>query len=286
MIFTDNIYSQEYFQIIQNAQLRASSKSQAKQQCPDDIIEKHHVIPECFFKNRKRKGPAGWVEGDPNHKDNIAFLTAKEHYRCHWLLVDMIPTNEIYTKTAMHRMTYALVRMSCGNRDKYDISEAMYIETKKLLSKHSTGISKGPRSAEAIQKTNETKIKNGNTGKGRKKSPETIEKYRESRKRNAKPRSSKAIQQAIETARKNGTTRKGIPMSAEAKAKLSASKKGKKIGPHSAETRAKISAGQIGNKRGPKTGEKIRQRLLGRKRSPDSIAKQHETLALKKDQNT
>jgi hypothetical protein len=176
-----------------------------------------------------------------------------------------------------------------SNQEKYEVTEELYVKAKEELSIATSGVPKGPfgpRSLAAIAKTNQTKIKNGTTGKGVKKSPEAIEKYKESRKRNGKARSEEAKRQAVETARKNGTTRKGIPMSAEAKAKLSAAKKGVKRGPHSAETRAKISAGQKGNKRGPETGEKIRQILLGKKRSPESIAKQHETLRKKQIEKT
>jgi len=218
MIFIDDEYSQEYFTIIQGAQLRASTRAQAADLYQNCVIERHHVIPECFFKNRKRKGPPGWIEGNSEKPENIVFLEAKDHYRVHQLLIKMTLIDSQYQKMLNQKMNFAFVQMSYGtkNKEKYQISDIDYEFLREL----------------------------------------------------------------------RGSARKGAHMSAEAKAKLSASKKGKKVGPHSVETRAKISAGQIGNKRGPETGEKIRQRLLGRKRSPESIAKQHETLKLKKNQNT
>lgn len=56
--------------------------------------ESHHIIPECLFKHRSRKGIGGFVEGNPNDPDNIILLTAREHFICHVLLYKM------YKKTA------------------------------------------------------------------------------------------------------------------------------------------------------------------------------------------
>lgn len=55
--------------------------------------EKHHIIPECFFINRKRKGPIGWLEGDPDERENLVLLTPEEHYLAHLLLVKIYPNN-------------------------------------------------------------------------------------------------------------------------------------------------------------------------------------------------
>jgi len=48
--------------------------------------EKHHIILDFMFKDRKRKGPKGHLEGKPNAKSNIVLLTAKEHFIAHLLL--------------------------------------------------------------------------------------------------------------------------------------------------------------------------------------------------------
>lgn len=80
MIFIDNKYTKCYYAIVSRAQARIDTSG---------YFEKHHIIPESFFKNRSRKGPAGWVEGDPNEPSNIAHLTAKEHWVCHLLLCKM-----------------------------------------------------------------------------------------------------------------------------------------------------------------------------------------------------
>ncbi len=48
--------------------------------------EKHHIIPECLFKQRTRKGISGFVEGNPEDKNNLILLTAREHFIAHVLL--------------------------------------------------------------------------------------------------------------------------------------------------------------------------------------------------------
>lgn len=55
----------------------------------DTYVENHHIIPECFFINRNRKGQKGIIDGDSESKDNFVILTAREHYICHLLLCKM-----------------------------------------------------------------------------------------------------------------------------------------------------------------------------------------------------
>ena len=78
-IFLQNKYTSWYYAIINNAKLK------------NKIVgnHRHHIIPESFFKNRTRKGPPGWVEGDPDNTDNIVYLFPREHLICHKLLVKM-----------------------------------------------------------------------------------------------------------------------------------------------------------------------------------------------------
>lgn len=97
MIFIDNKYTRWYFSIIENAKLRTTSS----------YTERHHIIPECFFKNRSRNGPAGWVDGNPEDLNNKVLLTAKEHFTCHHLLTKMLanPRPRAQMIKALERMT-------------------------------------------------------------------------------------------------------------------------------------------------------------------------------------
>jgi hypothetical protein len=76
-IFLDNKYNKWYYQIVTRAFTRKTKG------------ERHHIVPEAFFKERKRKGPKGWLPGNPDIKDNLVKLTPREHFICHWLLLKM-----------------------------------------------------------------------------------------------------------------------------------------------------------------------------------------------------
>jgi hypothetical protein len=78
-MFIENKYTNCYNRIIQRARDRKI----------DGYTETHHVIPESFFKKRSRKGPAGWLDGNPDSPENIVSLTAREHFICHILLPKM-----------------------------------------------------------------------------------------------------------------------------------------------------------------------------------------------------
>ena len=68
MIFIENKYSKIYYSIMSNAMSRILPT--------ETYTEKHHIIPKSL--------------GGNNSKDNIATLTAREHFICHWLLTKMV----------------------------------------------------------------------------------------------------------------------------------------------------------------------------------------------------
>jgi hypothetical protein len=80
-IFNDSKYTRWYYAII-NTRL-------ANPVAEDSYSESHHIIPESFYIERIREGPAGWLEGDPESLDNKVSLTGREHGLCHWLLTKM-----------------------------------------------------------------------------------------------------------------------------------------------------------------------------------------------------
>jgi hypothetical protein len=80
-MFIQNKYSKYYYSIITNAKSRILA---------DNIrTEMHHIIPECFFIRRSRKGKPGWIDGNPEDPSNKVILTDKEHFICHKLLTKM-----------------------------------------------------------------------------------------------------------------------------------------------------------------------------------------------------
>ena len=95
MIFIDNKYTRIYFQIIDRAKSRnITGRRSAKKLL--GYSEKHHIVPRCI--------------GGSDHKDNLIYLTAREHFVCHWLLVKM--TDRIYRE----RLVLSLCFMRSGTK--------------------------------------------------------------------------------------------------------------------------------------------------------------------------
>lgn len=73
-------YKKIYHQLIDKARNENRTKNN------NIYYESHHIVPEFMFKDRKRKGPAGHLPGNPNDKSNLILLTAREHFLAHVLL--------------------------------------------------------------------------------------------------------------------------------------------------------------------------------------------------------
>lgn len=94
--FLNNKYTAWYYGIINNAKLRKIT----------GYVEMHHIVPECLFELRRRKGPPGLLPGDSNLIDNFVHLTAREHIICHWLLVHMMASPwHLKLELALNRMS-------------------------------------------------------------------------------------------------------------------------------------------------------------------------------------
>jgi len=73
---------------------------------PEGYCEKHHIVPRCM--------------GGTNGKDNLVYLTAKEHFICHKLLVRMYPSvsGNWYALIAMGRIPEFKSRIFASERGK------------------------------------------------------------------------------------------------------------------------------------------------------------------------
>lgn len=212
-IFIENKYTKWYFNIIQNADSRI---------LPDNVYtERHHIIPRCL--------------GGNDLQDNLATLTAKEHFICHLLLTKMADRNSYYkvlhafhlmTQPSNHKDRYRKNinsklyqklkedRSICLSEQMSGINNPMYgrnhsIETRKLQSRLKKGKVSYYPSEETKRKLSESKRGSNNPNYGKSLSDETKEKLSASLKGKLKGR---------------------IPWN-----------KGKKTGPMSEEARAKIS---------------------------------------------
>ena len=127
-MFTHKFYSKVYFSTIEKAVQRGWKKARGR--------ERHHIIPQSL--------------GGSNDKSNLVYLSCREHFLCHWLLVKMTE-GEYY-----HKMVYALMGMRAENEhqeryqtiftarvyEKYRIEHAEY-HSKLMKSKNLVPWNKG-----------------------------------------------------------------------------------------------------------------------------------------------
>ena len=132
MCFIDNKYTKIYFSIIERARVRTLSV--------DEYKEKHHIIPQSFFLSKSK---TGWLSGYHNADENKVYLTAREHFVCHRLLVKMTEG------TAHRKMTFALKRFLYAPNHQTNIKSRMYEYVKKL---NSTAMKGKPHSEETKEK--------------------------------------------------------------------------------------------------------------------------------------
>lgn len=286
MLFIDNKYTRWYYAIVEKAQKRASTKKQAKELL--GYVEQHHIIPECFYIVRVRKGKPGWLTGNCNLAENLVFLTAKEHYLCHQLLVRMTSGRSLFLMQA------ALNLMSNKTRSKYKVTSWQYeyavsgrsaamkklwanpefyqksCQQKKDLWKNKEWVAKHPtKNANFLNKTHsdETKLKISRANKGRK--------FTEEHKNNLKKAAQFRPSRSEESRKKTSLALKGRPLSEAHKEKLNEIR-------NKPEYRELVSKQFKGKPKSQEQKEKISKATTGRKLSPEIIAKRAETKRIKR----
>jgi hypothetical protein len=90
MIFINNKYTPVYYKIIENAKFR-NLKTRKEAISVLGYAERHHILPKSL--------------GGDNSKNNLIFLSGREHFICHWLLYKMtIGANKSKMANAWFRM--------------------------------------------------------------------------------------------------------------------------------------------------------------------------------------
>jgi hypothetical protein len=214
-----------------------------------DYTEKHHIIPDCFFINRNRKGPKGHLEGNPDDPSNIVRLTPEAHYLAHQLLVKIYPEHHGLI-TGAHLMTI------CSNGQR--VNNKLYGWLKRKLSESKKGRTH----------TAEARAKISAAGKGRVSSKKGIPLSAEQKAKISAANTGRPV--SDEHKAKIGAAHKGKTLSAEHIAKISNSKKGK---PKSAEHVAKIANTKRGKLLSAETKAKISASGKGLRKSAEHIAK-------------
>jgi hypothetical protein len=246
MIFIDNKYTRIYYAIIDRAQTRP---------LPEHYTEKHHIIPQSFYKSRSK---TGWLLGDYNSKKNIAVLTAREHFVCHMLLVKM--TDGL----AHYKMTFALKRSAHGKYIRQYINSRTYEYIKKINSEAMKGRPCSPETREKIRRGNlnrqptseQTRRKLSAAAKRRKGlSPEGLAKIIESSKNRV---CSEETKQKLREARAQQVAQ-GSTMSAESRAKLSSAAKGRVLSKDHKNKIGEANKGKVRSKETKKQMSKLAQ---------------------------
>ena len=265
-------YKNVYDILVTNAKNNESLRIQQKKQ-KLNYFERHHIIPKC-------------MKGD-NSKDNLVYLTAKEHFICHRLLVEIYPENK-----KLKYAIWAMMNQSSNTQHRYIASGLIYERVKKEISNLQSikqlGRNKG-KTYEEIYGTRNVKcgFKKGesrkfeqvpwnkgkkglqtawnkglklteqqkNKFKGRKVSDETKKKMSDAKK--GKPSWNKGIQ---------GYTTK--PMSQEVKDKISKSNKGKLFTTAHKKKISESKKGKPGRKMSEELKSILKQVHTGRKRNP------------------
>lgn len=146
MIFIDNKYTYIYNSIINKAKSRNFlTKTEAKSVL--GYVEIHHIIPKSL------RGT--------NEKENLVFLTAREHFVCHWLLVKMTKGID------KEKMIFALngMRRNSRNHNRYEtvITAKVYENYRQEMAKILSIKNKGNKWNQTEE--SKAKISKGNTGK-------------------------------------------------------------------------------------------------------------------------
>ena len=77
------MYKELYKKLIDNARKENRMKNQGT------YYERHHIVPDFLYKNRKRTGPKGHLDGNPNSEENLILLTFSEHLMAHYYLYEI-----------------------------------------------------------------------------------------------------------------------------------------------------------------------------------------------------
>ena len=213
-----NKYSKTYYSLIEKAKQRGWKKAKGR--------ERHHIIPQSL--------------GGTDEKDNLVYITPREHFICHWLLIKMTEGDE------RGKMLYALQGMKAENKfqNRYHTKITARVYEKYRL-EHAENHSKNMKGRPAWNK-------------GRKLEGEELEEHRErTRNRKIDP-----IKQALGQ-QKRIEKIKGQKRSEETKKLMSLAAKGKSKGPQSDEHRLAISLGGKGIKKKEGHGSNVAKANIG-----------------------
>ena len=188
MLFTANKYTRWYYDIVDRAKTRVLDA--------DTYIETHHIIPRSL--------------GGDNNKSNLAILTGREHFICHWLLTKMVTNTK--EKYQMWNAFSCMLYRENPNQERYRVSSRVFENIKSAGAK--------------IKSEKFSGVNNPMYGKRGKLSPHYGKVWTDEHRKNASE-SHKGQIRTAESKEKQSRATKGVPKSKEHRMKTSASLLGK-----------------------------------------------------------
>ena len=84
--------------------------------------EQHHIVPDFLFKNRKRTGPIGHLDGSPNSRENLILLTFREHLLAHYYLYEIYKGSR-YEYSAGSALQFFFIKATSNHKRQITLSE-------------------------------------------------------------------------------------------------------------------------------------------------------------------
>jgi hypothetical protein len=110
------MYKELYKTIIDNARKENRMKNQGT------YYERHHIVPDFLYKNRKRTGPKGHLDGNPDSVENLILLTFSEHLMAHYYLYEIYKGTR-YEYSAGSALQFFFVKAMGNHKRQVNLSE-------------------------------------------------------------------------------------------------------------------------------------------------------------------
>lgn len=110
------MYKELYKKIIDQAKAENRMKNQGV------YYEQHHIVPDFLFKNRKRTGPKGHLDGNPDSPENLVLLTFSEHLMAHYYLYEIYKGTR-YEYSAGSALQFFFVKATGNHKRQQNLSE-------------------------------------------------------------------------------------------------------------------------------------------------------------------
>lgn len=110
------MYKELYKKIIDQAKAENRMKNQGV------YYEQHHIVPDFLFKNRKRTGPKGHLDGNPDSPENLVLLTFSEHLMAHYYLYEIYKETR-YEYSAGSALQFFFVKATGNHKRQVNLTE-------------------------------------------------------------------------------------------------------------------------------------------------------------------